>query len=709
LSKACDRSSFAWPNALETQVTDLATKYRPRLFSEIVGQGPAVTWMREQIRSGAGRSVLVAGPVGTGKTTSGLIYAKALLCGSPIDGEACGVCDHCREFGDAGRGVSSFHALECGEHSTVDEVKDLLEVARVAPFLAPRRVLMLDEVHNLSRRASDALLRILEAPPPWTRFILLTYRLNLISGALQSRLSSFELGALNEAEAFRLLAGVCNREGLSFDREGLRLIFKAASGGPRAMLRAVEKTSQFGPVDGAHVRLALNLSFEDRLTAFAQALMAGDVPGQLKEIEEWPDSAERKLDFLHQFFVFQYFEGFRRIRREDPLMQNVGAETQEQLVEAFAARACKAGREAGAYWESMIDAFTSNTKVTDHSLAMILSRVNRLFNPVPAIGGEAKKLPAELSRPTVRVRLSGSSPEERTFLSWDEVRPHWEAASLLPQRFGALFNLRLTISRLESQRPDHDGNALLVSKLTHELGMRLKDWCASSAPALHWMYRHEWEGEALQRTRLLLSIPDAHVAAALRWLSGKFVVRASKACNLKAQIAWRPGMSREGQVRFHWQGVRALSRSLSPSLAARSDHRSISPLADLLKIPPSWRAPVRRVPNVQARGASASLTARAKRKDESGMAWLSALKDGAWQAVDTGWELQEYEARLAEMERREVALAKLAALLPGTDNARHESLLLEMELLKASWSSNPRDWRRSWSGWWQSEMGVKPG
>ena len=85
------------------------------------------------------------------------------------------------------------------------------------------------------------------------------------------------------------------------------------------------------------------------------------------------------------------------------------------------------------------------------------------------------------------------------------------------------------------------------------------------------------------------------------------------------------------------------------------------------------------------------------------MAWLSALKDGAWQALDTGWELQEYEARAAEVGRRDVAVAKLAALLPGTDDARRESLELEMELLKASWSSNPKDWRRSWSGWWQPE------
>jgi hypothetical protein len=271
-----------------------------------------------------------------------------------------------------------------------------------------------------------------------------------------------------------------------------------------------------------------------------------------------------------------------------------------------------------------------------------------------------------------------------------------------------LFNLRLTISHSESEQPDQALNASLVSKLTHELGMRLKDWSGSSVPVLHWMYRHEWD-ETVQRTRLLLAIPDAHIAAALRWLNCKFLVRSTKNYDFKVQIACRPGMSREGRVRFHWQSVRALSRSLNPNLTARSDDGSISPLVDLLNIPPSWRAPVRRIPSVQARGMSGSLTAGTKRKDKSDMAWLSALKDGAWCSMDSGWELQEYEARLVEKERREVALAKLAALLPDADDARRESLILEMELLKASWSSNPKDWRRSWSGWWQSEMGIKPG
>lgn len=688
---------------------DLTKKYRPARLADIVGQDVAVAWMREQIRSGAGRSALMAGPVGTGKTTSGLIYAKALLCDGPIDGDACGTCDQCREFGDRGRNIPSFHVLECGEHSTVDEVKDLLENARVAPFLARRRVFLLDEVQNLSRRASDALLRILENPPSWATFILLTYRLNLISEAVRSRVSELELSALNEAEGIRLLMDVCSRESLSFDQEGLRLIFKVASGGPRAMLRAVEKTCQFGPVDGTHVRLALNLSFEDRLTRFVRALIAGDLQAMLREIEEWPDTAERKLDFLHQFFVFQYFDGFRRIYRADPLMQNAGSDTQEELIKAVAARSGMLGQELGAYWEILIAAFTSSTKVTAHSLAIILSRVNRLFNPQVAVAGYAGTLPTASRAPRLRVRLTAGPSEDATFLSWNEVRPHWKAASLLPQRFGVLFNLRLTIGRSETETVEPSGNARLVSKLTHELGMRLKDWEGASAPILHWIYRHEWDDQNRPRTRLLLSVPDAHVAATVRWLRHRFLVRALKTCHLNLLIAHRPAMSQAQRVHFHWQSVRALSRHLDPHLTARTVSGQVAPMVDLLKIPDSWRGPLTRIPHVQARGTSGSLAMPVALSAEGEMEWLSALKDGAWQALDTGWELQEYAARLAEMERRKIALAKFAALLSGSDETQRDGILLDMELMRAGWSSNPRDWRRGWSGWWQSEIGLKPG
>jgi DNA polymerase-3 subunit gamma/tau len=146
-------------------MTDLAQKYRPKKFADVAGQPKADAWFRRQVTSKEARSVLVSGPYGTGKTTLGLLYAKALFCEATEDGEPCGACGGCKEFGDTGRGFVDFHRFECGERSTVEEVKGLVDMARAAPWIGKRRVLLLDESHNLSRRAFDALLRVVEFPP----------------------------------------------------------------------------------------------------------------------------------------------------------------------------------------------------------------------------------------------------------------------------------------------------------------------------------------------------------------------------------------------------------------------------------------------------------------------------------------------------------------------------------------------------------------
>ena len=115
-------------------MTDFTQKYRPHRFGDVAGQPKADAWFRKQVTSKEARSVLLSGPYGTGKTTLGLIYAKALFCEAPEDGEPCGTCDRCKEFGDIGRDVLDFSRFECGEHSTVEEVKGLLEMARIRPL-----------------------------------------------------------------------------------------------------------------------------------------------------------------------------------------------------------------------------------------------------------------------------------------------------------------------------------------------------------------------------------------------------------------------------------------------------------------------------------------------------------------------------------------------------------------------------------------------
>ncbi len=192
----------------------------------------------------------------------------------------------CKGFGDFGRGFPDFQRFECGENSKVEEVKNLVDMARVAPWIGNRRVLMLDEIHNLSRRAFDALLRIVETPPAWATFIFLTSKPEALPAALRSRLTHLELGLLTAESATRFLVRICQAEGLAYDASGLTLLQAAVGGQPREMLRAIEKVTEFGAISETNVRLALNLDFLDRLTAYSHALLVGDLKRQLALMDE---------------------------------------------------------------------------------------------------------------------------------------------------------------------------------------------------------------------------------------------------------------------------------------------------------------------------------------------------------------------------------------------------------------------------------------
>jgi DNA polymerase III subunit gamma/tau len=365
-------------------MTDFTQKYRPQRFGDVAGQPKADAWFRKQVTSKEARSVLLSGPYGTGKTTLGSIYAKALFCEGTEDGEPCGTCAGCKGFGDIGRGFPDFQRFECGETSKVEEVKGLLDIARAAPWIGNRRVLMLDEIQNLSRRAFDALLRIVESPPPWATFIFLTSKPEALPAALRSRLTHLELGLLTSETATRFLATICKAEGLAHDASGLALPQAAVGGRPRELFRALEKVSEFGAISETNVRLALNLDFLDRLMAYSHALLDGKLERQLQLMEEWAETPSRKLGFLHQFFVYNYFVTVRRLDRNDPIMRRLPTEFRETLLHGMAERACRLHLDKELFWENAIAALGVPDRLSEHEFAMTLSRFNRLLNSLPA-------------------------------------------------------------------------------------------------------------------------------------------------------------------------------------------------------------------------------------------------------------------------------------------------------------------------------------
>jgi DNA polymerase-3 subunit gamma/tau len=686
-------------------MTDLAQKYRPQRFADVAGQPKAEAWFRRQVTSKEARSVLLFGPYGTGKTTLGLLYAKALFCEATEDGEPCGTCGGCKGFGDFGRGFPDFQRFECGENSKVEDVKNLVDMARVAPWNGNRRVLMLDEIHNLSRRAFDALLRIVESPPAWAAFIFLTSKPEALPAALRSRLTHLELTLLTSESATRFLIRICQAEGLTYDVPGLALLQAAVGGQPREMLRAIEKVNEFGAISETNVRLALNLDFLERLMAYSHALLDGDLKRQLALMEEWDETPSRKLGFLHQFFVYTFLVGVRHLDRDDPIMRGLATECREKLLHGMVGRACRLHLQEITFWENAIAALAPRDRLSEHEFAMVLSGFNGLMNLLPD-PRESQKIVRSVPRAGHKLRIGkaavGSGPNPGDYLPWREIKPFWEVGSFLPQHYGALLNLRLTIRHAEIGIRNHVAGAELISDLTHELSMRLNEWRPDSNPQFHWMYRHEADDEGHLVTRLMMSVPEDHLTAAVHWIRSRFFARRYESVGFPAlTIVLRTSRNPKCLLRFHWACIRALSRSLDPALFERSKEGERLPLIDLLGIPRRWRGPTGTVQCAKRRGASKSLRRSAQRAAAAErMPFLSALEDRAWQAMDGGWELLEHRDRAAEVQRRHEAEGRVCGLFAGDDKLTRARCAEEIARLRARYPLDPKERLRSWEGWW---------
>ena len=682
-------------------MTDLASKYRPRRFAEVVGQDDTVSWLQGEVSAGRFRSVVMSGPFGTGKTSLGMIYAKASLCAAPDRGEPCGACEHCLRVGHDGKGFIDLTRFECGETSTVDDVTHLLELAKSVPFFCDRRVIIMDEAHNLSRRAFEALLKAWERPPERTTFIVLTSKPDVLPAALLSRLTHLRLTLLGPADAQAYLADICAEEGIRFSNSGLALIHSAVGGHPRALLRAAEKAAAYGDLSEVNVRRALNLDFLDRFDAYVSGLLAADLQRQVACIDTWPDAASQKLEYLHRFFVFVYFNRIRRVEREDAVLRGVSDGLVKPLVECMATRAEAVGLDVDVFWEKAIAVLAPRERVSDHTLALILSHFDRLVNGLRTGSIPAMQQSAGRSRRLRVASIGVPAPQCGEYSSWKTVRPIWDAASFMTQHHGALFNLRATFRLPVSGSETHEYGSRIVSAFTHEMGERLRDWNGDGTAVLHWIYRHRADANGAFVSGVALAVPTEYLPAIRRWAHHKFAPRRRRAFpQLEFSLAFRESASAAARVRFHWRTVRALSRDLDPALYERSEDGARRALVDLLGIPERWRSPASAPRCARTRGVSETLGPKMQMAVSQSLPLLSAIRDRAWTCLDSGWELLEHVDRRNEMDRRLQGQRRVFSQFPGDDElseARRAAALAELENYVRQ---DPHSRLRSWEGWW---------
>ncbi len=223
----------------------LARKYRPKTFTQLVGQSHVVQALTNALRSQRlHHAYLFTGTRGVGKTTVSRILAKSLNCETGITDEPCGVCSACLDI-DSGRFVD-YTELDAASNRGVDEVQQLLEQAAYKPVQGRFKVFMIDEVHMLSNTAFNAMLKTLEEPPEYLKFVLATTDPHKVPVTVLSRCLQFNLRPMAPETIVEHLTQVLADEQVQADVQSLRLLARAARGSMRDALSLTDQAIAFG-------------------------------------------------------------------------------------------------------------------------------------------------------------------------------------------------------------------------------------------------------------------------------------------------------------------------------------------------------------------------------------------------------------------------------------------------------------------------------
>ena len=273
----------------------LPLKYRPMTFEDVVGQEHVTRTLRNAISSGRiANAYLFVGSRGIGKTTLSRIFAKAINCPTPNGVEPCGKCESCRQIAE-GRSIDVTE-LDGASHNKVEDVRPIIEGVQFKPAASKYKIFIIDECHMLTPAAWNALLKTLEEPPPYVRFIFATTEGDKLLATIISRCQRFDLRRIQTHQIASRLRFICGKEGVDASEDALLAIARGAEGGMRDALSSLDQLIAFkgDKITEEDALGVFGLVSRKSLEDLATAILKGDAAAILRAVESF-DSAGKDM------------------------------------------------------------------------------------------------------------------------------------------------------------------------------------------------------------------------------------------------------------------------------------------------------------------------------------------------------------------------------------------------------------------------------
>jgi DNA polymerase-3 subunit gamma/tau len=315
----------------------IARKYRPQTFEDVVSQEHVKTTLENAIAlKRIAHGYIFSGQRGTGKTTVARILARCVNCVEGPTSHPCGVCASCLEI-TAG-GTVDVIEIDAASNRGINEMRELRENVRYQPARDRYKVFIVDEAHQITSEAFNALLKTIEEPPPWAIFVLCTTEAHKIPATIASRCQHFSFRSVDFEDLTARMAWICQQEGIEADAEALAVLAQAGEGSVRDSLSALDQAIACcgAKLVAAEVRALLGAFSLESLETVSEALAAGDSRRMLEVVDELERNGHNLQHFSRE--LSRYFRNLlvARISGAETRLIAASAEQRARLAEVAA-------------------------------------------------------------------------------------------------------------------------------------------------------------------------------------------------------------------------------------------------------------------------------------------------------------------------------------------------------------------------------------